>query len=139
LFQRKNYNLFDRLKLGWQGMRIEDNIERMQDGYLRRQLWRCRGNRILIALRRYRNKNGQWPESLDPIKDLVPGEILVNPINGGSFVYKLTEENFTLYSKGKNNIDEAGERNQSGADDWPIWPPKNRITTKEEKANDQPQ
>jgi hypothetical protein len=97
------------------------------------------GSRIMVALRRYKNKHGRWPQTLDDIKALVPEEILVDPINGGSFVYKLTEENFTLYSKGKNNIDEGGERNQSGADDWLIWPPKIRKTTKEEKANDQQQ
>jgi hypothetical protein len=138
LFQRKNYNLFDRLKLGWQGMRVEDNIERMQDGYLRRQLWRRRGSRILIALRRYRNKNGRWPETLDGVKNLVPEEILVDPISGGSFVYKLAEENFTLYSKGENNIDEDGERDQeSGADDWPIWPTSSRKTKKEKADSNQ--
>jgi hypothetical protein len=60
--------------------------------------------------------------------------MISNPINGGSFVYKLTEEDFTLYSKGQNNIDEDGERNQSGADDWPIWPPLSR-KTKNEKAD----
>jgi hypothetical protein len=130
LFERKNYNLFDRLKLGWQGMRIEDSIERMQDGYLRRQLWRRRGSRILIALRRYRNKNGRWPESLDDVKSLAPAENFVDPINGRSFVYKLTEENFTLYSKGKNNIDEGGSRRRD-SDDWLIWPPVSRKSKKE--------
>jgi hypothetical protein len=89
----------------------------------------------MVALKRYENEHGRWPESLYGIKDLVPAEILVDPINGGSFVYKLTEENFTLYSKGKNNIDEGGERSrQSGADDWLIWPPKTR-ETKEEKVS----
>ena len=79
----------------------------------------------MIALRRYKNKNGHWPESLDDMKSLAPKEIFVDPINGDSFVYKLTEENFTLYSKGKNNIDENGEY-QDGADDRLIWPRKSR-------------
>ena len=87
----------------------------------------CRGIRILIALRRYKNKNDRWPQTLDGIKNLVPEQILVDPINGGSFVYKLTEENFTLYSKGKNNIDEDGKHKRrygetSEGDDWLIWP-----------------
>ncbi len=93
------------------------------------------GSRLIVALRRYKNEHSRWPENLDGIKDLVPKEILIDPINGGSFVYKLTEENFILYSKGKNNIDEGGIRDkESGADDWLIWPPKTR-KTKEEKAN----
>ena len=97
-------------------------------------------SRLIVTLRRYKNEHGRWPETLDGIKDLVPEEILVDPINGGSFVYKLTEDNFTIYSKGKNNIDEGGERSSDpGADDWLIWPPKIRKTTKEEKANDEQQ
>ncbi|MHC4641677.1 MAG: hypothetical protein ACYS32_08530 [Planctomycetota bacterium] len=125
LYQRKNISLLDRLKSGWRGRRFEDYIERMQHRYLQ-HLANRRSNRIFIALRRYRSTNHRWPETFDGIKDLVPEEILVDPINGGSFVYKLTEENFTLYSKGKNNIDEDGERSSdSGADDWLIWPPGN--------------
>ena len=82
-----------------------------------------------MTLRRYKNKTGQWPQKLDDVKALTPAEIHVDPINGGSFVYKLTEENFTLYSKGKNNIDEGGKRDpESGADDWLIWPRKARKT-----------
>ena len=96
-----------------------------------------RASRLMVALRRYKNEHGQWPDSLEPVKDLVPKEILVDPVNGGSFVYKLTGENFTLYSKGKNNIDEGGRSDrESGADDFLIWSPKIRKTTKEETAND---
>lgn len=98
-----------------------------------------RGAGVLIALRRYKNKTGQWPQKLDEVKSLAPAEIFVDPINGGSFVYKLTEENFTLYSKGKNNIDENGEYRsnwpeKAGPDDWLIWPTKTR-KTKNEKAD----
>jgi YhcH/YjgK/YiaL family protein len=96
--------------------------------YLRHQM-AIRANRLIIALRRYKNKHSHWPENLDEVKSLALTEIFVDPINGNSFVYKLTEENFTLYSKGKNNIDEDGKRDRwgeekTGADDWPIWPPK---------------
>jgi hypothetical protein len=133
LYQRKNIGLLDRLKYGW-WMRVEDSIERMQERYLR-QLANRRSNRIFIALRRYRNKNGRWPQTFDDINNLVPAEILVDPINGGSFVYKLTEENFTFYSKGENKIDEDGERSSdSGEDDWQIWSPSSR-KIKNKKAN----
>jgi hypothetical protein len=93
-----------------------------------------RASRIIIALRGYKNKTSHWPESLDDVKPLAPAEIFVDPINGSSFVYKPTEENFTLYSKGKNNIDEEGKGDGCGrdgcgkekteADDWLIWPKK---------------
>lgn len=98
-----------------------------------------RGSRILIALRRFKNKTSQWPRALDDIKSIAPAETFVDPINGSSFVYKLSEENFTFYSKGKNNIDEGGKRDRwgkekTGANDWLIWPPKTR-KTKEENAD----
>ena len=87
-----------------------------------------RGNRVLIALRRYKNKHGSWPKSLEDIKTLVPAEILVDPINNKSFVYKLTNDSFTLYSKGLNRIDEGGKwdkfEGKNVADDWLIWPKK---------------
>ncbi|GAG99435.1 unnamed protein product, partial [marine sediment metagenome] len=85
-----------------------------------------RGSLLLIGLRRYKNKEGYWPETLDDIKSLAP-EIFVDPQNGGAFVYKLTDNTFKLYSKGKNNIDENGEY-KDGADDWPIWPKKSHKT-----------
>jgi len=97
----------------------------------------CRGIRILIALRRYKNKNSRWPETLDDIKSIAPEEIFVDPFNNGPFVYKLTDNTFRLYSKGKNNVDEDGQY-RDPQDDWPIWPPRGRKPkTKEENANDE--
>lgn len=81
-----------------------------------------RGNRILIALRRYKNQNNRWPEKLEQIKTFADPNVLVDPQNSGSFVYKRTGDSFILYSKGLNNIDEGGSRD-SPADDWTIWPP----------------
>jgi hypothetical protein len=80
-----------------------------------------RGTRLLIGLRRYKNANGSWPQDLGVLGDLVQPEILVDPINGGAFVYKLTGDDFVLYSKGQNNIDENRSRT-GAADDRPIWP-----------------
>ena len=74
----------------------------------------------MLALRRYKNMKGYWPQSLHEIKPMVTEDVLIDPQNNGSFVYKRTDEDFILYSRGKNNIDEAG--NKTDADDWPIWP-----------------
>jgi len=91
-----------------------------------------RGSHLLIALRRYKNQNGFWPVNLDDVKSMAREEIFVDPTNGGDFVYEITEENFRLYSKGKNGIDEDGERDEiAGADDRLIWPRKTRKTKKE--------
>lgn len=119
---------------------LEPDYYRVHDLYLR-SIAEQRGTLIIIALRSYKNENGRWPETLEDIKALAPAEILVDPINGNSFMYKLTEENFSLYSKGKNNINEGGEGDrcgykETGADDWLIWPRTSRsCKTKEEKAN----
>jgi len=124
----------------------EESYYKIHDLYLRNNAEQ-RGNHLIIALRRYKNKTGQWPESLNDITSLAPAEIFVDPINGSSFVYKLTEENFTLYSKGKNNIDEDGihigtfdpndfKWPKTEEDDILIWSPKTR-KTKKEKADSQ--
>jgi len=117
----------------------EEQYYRIHQIYFRQQT-AIRASRLIIALRRYKNQTSHWPENLDEIKSLAPAEILVDPINGSSFVYKLTEENFTLYSKGKNNIDEDGKRDRwgeekTGADDWLIWPPRQRQRPKTQEAN----
>ena len=106
--------------------------------YLRNFAFR-RGSQLLSSLRRYKNKTGHWPESLDEIKTLTDPNVFIDPINGDSFVYKLTEENFTLYSKGENKIDEEGKQsvtyNQDGfgwpkaeKDDMLIWPTRSSKT-----------
>jgi hypothetical protein len=71
----------------------------------------ARGIRILIALRRYKNKSGHWPQSLDDIKSQLTDEVFTDPIKNSTFVYKLTDDGFKFYSKGKNNIDEDGQEN----------------------------
>ena len=113
---------------------LEEPYYKIHDLYLR-TMAEQRGSQLIIALRRYKNKNGNWPESLEDIKSIAPEEVFVDPFNNGSFVYKLTDDSFKLYSKGKNNIDEDGKYRR-GRDDWPIWPgPGRSRKTQEENAN----
>jgi hypothetical protein len=114
---------------------LEPAYHKVHDQYLR-AIAEQRGSRIIIALRRYKNKNDVWPESLNDIKSIAPEEIFVDPFNEGSFVYKLIDDSFKLYSKGLNNIDEDGKYKRrygetSEGDDWLIWPPRTRKTQKE--------
>ncbi len=86
-----------------------------------------RGSQLLIALRRHKNETGSWPKNLDEIKGLTLPENFVDHYNENPFVYKLTDEDFKLYSKGKNGLDEDGkyDRNwpdKAEADDRLIWP-----------------
>jgi hypothetical protein len=101
-----------------------------------------KGVLLLIGVKRYKNITGEWPGSLDGIKELTSEENFIDPMNNDSFVYKLTEDRFTLYSKGKNGIDEDGEYSSdwpepAKPDDWLIWPPKtSNCNPQEDDPND---
>ena len=87
----------------------------------------ARGVRILVALRRYRNTTGRWPESLEDIRPSLPPGILTDPLNKGPFIYKPASDAFRLYSRGRNNIDEDGQTRHGEAfeeleDDIALWP-----------------
>jgi hypothetical protein len=92
---------------------------------------RRRGTWLVLGLRKYKNSHGHWPQTLDLISENVPTEAFIDPMNNSTFVYKLTDENFTLYSQGKNGIDEGGrwgyvralDKNQ---DDIMIWSSPNQ-------------
>ena len=124
---KRQMSIIDRLKyefkLGqFKGVKDTDIYQIAHDRYLR-TLVIHRGMHIMIALRRYKNEHGHWHQTLERIKPWVAEDVLIDPHNNGPFVYKLTNDGFILYSKGKNNIDEGG-RKKDGADDWPIWLPK---------------
>jgi hypothetical protein len=126
---KRQLSLIDRFKyefgLGqFKGLKDPYEISR---GIYFRMLVNQRGLYIMVALRRYKNEHGHWPETLDKIRPWVAKEVLTDPHNNGPFVYKLTDDGFILYSKGKNNIDDGGRR-KDGADDWPIWLPKDNKT-----------
>ena len=92
-------------------------------------LARSRGLHVLVALRRYKNRHGRWPENLDQIQSQVPAEMFIDPF-GNTLAYKLADDSFTLYSKGPNELDENGKR-WDGCDDCPIWtPPAGKQDTK---------
>ncbi len=120
---------------GYGGFRSQDrDVGRVRRQY-RALLSISRGIHVLVALRRYRNKHGRWPQSLDEIEPHVSAEALIDPFNDGPFVYRLTEDGFTLYSKGRNRIDEHGKY-RDPFDDCPIWPPRGRKPkTKEQNAD----
>jgi hypothetical protein len=100
---------------------------KIHDLYLREGSYK-KGALLLIAARRYKDKNRVWPENLAEIADLTNEENFIDPANGQSFVYKLTGDSFTLYGRGKNGIDNGGQRysdkKDENNDDINIWPLK---------------
>jgi len=75
----------------------------------------------VLAILRYKADTGQFPESLD---ELVPTGYLqsapMDPYSSGPLVYKLTEDNFKLYSVGKDFEDNGGLTSDTYAL-IPVW------------------
>jgi len=110
------------------------DLSELYDSYMQQVAMR-RSCRIIIALRQHKDRTGQWSDDLNEIRNLISGENLIDPVNNGSFVYKLTDDSFTLYSRGKNGMDDGGERDDTaGTDDRLIWPPR-ICEPKEENAD----
>lgn len=138
-FTLKSIRLNFRCLLEMMSRILESNWPVIHDRYLR-AVTEKKGSQLLIALRDYKNKIGRWPEKLEELKSFYPEELFIDPVNDESFIYRLNEENFMLYSKGRNKIDENCEHNgltvlqpccslrlsiefvKDRADDILIWP-----------------
>jgi hypothetical protein len=70
---------------------------------------RCRVARILIALRRHRNRTGRWPADLKEVQSEIPPVALSDPLSGKSFVYRPQGHVFVLYSIGTDGADDGGK------------------------------
>lgn len=72
------------------------------DSFNLRTLTNRRSVHILIALLRFKNKTGHWPQSLDRLKPPLSKETLTDPVNNKLFVYEQTGEDFMLGDRGAN-------------------------------------
>jgi hypothetical protein len=120
----KQTPLLDRLKTWLQNWRNQRSTLDLPHEMRTRVLADRHGNQILILLRNYKDKMGHWPQNLDELQPLADKESLIDPQNNGPFVYKTTEDDFILYGKGPNKIDEGGRFHLDGGDDYAIWPRK---------------
>jgi hypothetical protein len=114
-----------RLYMAYRRIRYKDEEwigkSRVRELY-HRVLCERRGHHILIALRRFRNETGHWPQRLEQIASSVVPLALIDPQNGHPYVYQRKEDSFRLYSRGPDGQDANGQRQFRGQDDWPIWP-----------------
>ena len=134
----RQMSLINRLKYKFRVRQFKsrkDSYQIAHEIYLR-TLVINRGIYIMVALKRYKNENGRWPQTLDYIKPRVAKDVLTDPHTNDPFVYKLTDDGFVLYSKGPNNIDEGGS-DKNGADDKAIWPLKIPQTDKKNTVTEQ--
>lgn len=118
----------------------KNNYIRVHSNYLRAQMQQ-RATLLIIGLKRYKNKLGNWPEKLEDINNPARPELFTDPVNGGPFVYKRTADNFMLYSKGENGIDDCGTgscktRSKGGADDIMFWPVRSKTSSQQDTKSD---
>jgi hypothetical protein len=90
--------------------------ENVHKGFLKIQAIK-QATQIIIVLKRYKDKTGHWPESLDVISAQLPDGTLVDPMNNGAFVYYPAMDSFVLYSRGQNDKDEYDRLLRRYADD----------------------
>lgn len=77
-----------------------------------------RAARILLALRRHKDRTGAWPATLAEIEGRIPPEALIDPLTKKPFVYRPAGDSLILYNVGPNGIDEGG----TSGDDYHFWP-----------------
>jgi len=94
----------------------------------------ARAVRILVAAKRHVYETGHWPNSLDELKSSLSSEVLTDPLSDGPFVYERVADSFRLYSKGRNKVDEDGQWESRGPDDWCFWSPL--LVERKQKARD---
>jgi hypothetical protein len=86
----------------------------------------------IIALVRYKQDTGGYPETLDKLVETgYIKQISIDPFSGGPLSYKKTEEGCLLYSWGENLTDDGGQAardkkgkviNFANEGDWVFWP-----------------
>jgi hypothetical protein len=93
-----------------------------------------RATQLTYAIHLHRAETGQWPDSLDDLPPRYADTARTDPFSAGDFVYRLTDDGFTLYSTSENGEDDGGVHHQhwgdrdkdDETDDYVFWPPKHR-------------
>ncbi len=93
-----------------------------------------RATQLTYAIHLHQAETGQWPDSLDDLPPRYTETARTDPFSGGDFVYRLTDDGFTLYSTSENGEDDGGghhrhwgDRNKDDeTDDYLFWPPQHR-------------
>lgn len=82
---------------------------------------RRRATLAIANIMAYRQQHGEFPESLDA---LGKGALANDPWSGQPFAYRRDQEgNFTLYSLGRNAVDDGSVHDSKGeSNDYVFWP-----------------
>jgi hypothetical protein len=63
---------------------------------------------MVLALERFRNKTGSYPEELEALVPDFLEEVLEDPFIGSELEYRRTEKGFVIYSVGRDREDNDG-------------------------------
>ena len=91
-----------------------------------------RATQISYAVHLYKAQTGQWPQSLNDLPPRYTQGARTDPFSGQDFVYRRTQDGFTLYSTSENGTDDRGIHHRWGdggtpadpGDDFVFWPPR---------------
>ena len=64
---------------------------------------------MALALKRYKARNGAYPEALEAIAPTFGRAMPMDPFDGQPYRYRRQEEGFIVYSVGQNGTDDGGE------------------------------
>jgi hypothetical protein len=70
-----------------------------------------------IAVELYRREHSNLPESLDLLVPKYLPNVPIDPFNGKPMLYKVDEKGFTIYSVGKNKVDDGGRIDNKPGED----------------------
>src|SRR6185436_13785691 len=68
---------------------------------------------VATALRIYSDARGEYPATLDAVRDILP-QMPLDPFTGKPYLYRREGAGFVVYSVGINGIDNAGQGGDSG-------------------------
>ena len=81
-------------------MHTRSMLSRLYYDILPRHKCQRQGTLLLCELRRYKNRSGRWPDSLEDLLPDTPEAKLIDPVSGEWFVYERDDEGFIVYSAG---------------------------------------
>ncbi|MBN2445488.1 MAG: hypothetical protein JXO22_02090 [Phycisphaerae bacterium] len=93
-----------------------------------RAVARCRGTRVVLHVLAHRHATGEYPAKLIDVPALRSDkELRTDPFSEEEFIYRRTDDGFTLYSVGEDFKDDGGKHDSrwgesDGGGDYVFWP-----------------
>jgi len=91
------------------------------------------GTSLLLAIHGYRLEHQEWPVDLDALPSKEIKAVRIDPYSGEDYIYKLTDDGFTLYSVGADGKNDGGRHDPHWGEgpnggDFVIWPVQDEST-----------